>query len=135
VAEIDYQAIADPLRRVCTYESKWVEDSFAYAHTPGVCPAAVSDELGRHLVHEGLAAYRLMGCRDYARVDMRERDGIPYILEINPNPSLASEAGFCRAARARGYDHARMVERIVRFALERSDEEGAPARRLAAERR
>jgi D-alanine-D-alanine ligase-like ATP-grasp enzyme len=60
---------------------------------------------------------------------------VPYILEINPNPSLASEAGFSRAARALGYDHPRMVERIVRFALERSDEEGAPARRLAAERR
>lgn len=138
VAEIDYQAIADPLRRVCTYESKWVEDSFAYAHTPGVCPAPVSGELGERLVHEALAAYRLMGCRDYARVDMRERDGIPYILEVNPNPSLASEAGFCRAARALGYDHARMVERIVHFALERTDEEGiagagrAPAGTMAA---
>ncbi len=119
VAEIDYQEIADPLRRVCTYESKWIEGSFAYTHTPGICPATVSEALAERLAQEALAAYRVMGCRDYARVDVRERDGTPYILEVNPNPSLASDAGFCRAARALGYDHAHMAERIVHLALKR----------------
>lgn len=121
IAEIDYRGIDDPLRRVCTYEAKWMEGSFAYAHTPAICPAALEGELGELLEREALAAYRLLGCRDYARVDLRERDGIPYILEVNPNPSLAADAGFCRAARALGYDQARMAERIVRLALERAE--------------
>lgn len=119
IAEIDYQGIAEPLRRVCTYESKWIEGSYAYTHTPGICPAIVSETLGERLIHDALAAYHIMGCRDYARVDVRERGGIPYILEVNPNPSLASDAGFFRAAHALGYDHAGMAERIVHMALKR----------------
>ncbi len=120
LSEICYQGIEDPLQRFLTYEAKWVEDSPAYRQTPGVCPAAVPPALGESLVRVALHAYRMTGCRDYARVDMRERDGEPYILEINPNPSLASDAGFYRSARAAGYDHAHMAEHILGFALGRA---------------
>ena len=117
--EINFQGIDDPLQQICTYESKWVEDSFAYRHTPGVCPARLDPELRARLVKTAVAAYRLLGCRDYARVDIREREGIPYILEVNPNPTLASDAGFYRAARVAGFDHPRMAEHIVAMAWER----------------
>lgn len=120
--EIDYRGIRDPLQRLCTYEAKWVEDSNAYGLTPVLCPAplAAAPALRRRLSETALAAYRVMGCRDYARVDMREQDGVPYILEVNPNPTLASDAGFVRAARAAGYDQPHMAEQIVRMALARN---------------
>jgi len=120
LSEICYDTIADPLQRLLTYEAKWMEDSFAYQQTPRLCPAPLDAELEQRLVQAALAAYRLMGCRGYARVDMRERDGQPYILEVNPNPSLSSEGGFVHAASVAGYDQARMAERIVGFALEQS---------------
>ncbi len=119
-AEINYAGIDDPLQRLCTYEAKWVEDSAAYGLTPVLCPAPVDEDLRLRLVEVAIAAYRVMGCRDYARVDMRERDGIPYILEVNPNPTLASDAGFVRAGRAAGLDQSQLAERIVRFCLARS---------------
>ncbi|MDI7275243.1 MAG: ATP-grasp domain-containing protein [Anaerolineae bacterium] len=118
LSEISYADIPDPLQRLLTYDSKWVEDSYAYSHTPGICPAPVSAELGERIVQTALTAYRLMGCRGYARVDMRERDGVPFVLEVNPNPSLSSEGGFVRAAGVAGYDQAHMAERILGFALE-----------------
>lgn len=118
LSEICYKDFADPLQRLLTYESKWVEDSFAYHHTDGMCPADVDDALRARLTETALAAYQLAGCRGYARVDMREQDGVPYILEVNPNPSLSSEGGFVRAARVAGYDQAHMAERIVLFALQ-----------------
>ena len=133
VAEICYLGFDDPLQRLLTYESKWVPDSYAYSHTPGVCPAQVEPELEECLVATALAAYRLMGCQGYARVDLRERDGVPHILEVNPNPSLASDAGFARAARAAGFDHAHMAERIVGFALERAPASCGIAARAVAE--
>ncbi len=117
LSEILYLGTDDPLQRLLTYESKWVEDSPAYQRTPGVTPAEVDAGLGERLDQTALAAYRLMGCRGYGRVDMRERDGVPYILEVNPNPSLSSEGGFVRAARAAGLDQAHMAEQIVQFAL------------------
>lgn len=118
-AEIDFRDFADPLQRLVTYEAKWVEGSFAYNHTPVTCPAKVDPALAERLWQVAVRAFQVMGCRDYARVDMRERDGQPYILEVNPNPTLASDAGFFRAARVAGYSHARMVEQIVLFALAR----------------
>ncbi len=120
LSEIRYEGFDDPLQRLLTYESKWVEDSFAYHHTNGVCPAEVDEALGARLVETALAAYRLASCCGYARVDMREQGGVPYVLEVNPNPSLASESGFVRAARVAGYDQAHMAEKIVGFALEQA---------------
>lgn len=119
ISEIHYDGFDDPLQRLLTYEAKWIDESFACQHTVGVCPAAVEGELARRLVETALAAYSLTGCRGYARVDMRERCAAPYILEVNPNPSLCADAGFARAARAAGYDQACMAEQIVAFALQR----------------
>ncbi len=115
-----YLDIPDPLQRLQTYDAKWVETSFAYEHTPVVCPAEVGPELRGALVQSALAAYRIMGCRDYARVDMRERDGVPYILEINPNPAIAPYGSMAKAARVCGLEYAQLVERIAKFAQERS---------------
>ena len=118
ISEIRYDGFDDPLERLLTYEAKWLEDSFACRHTAGVCPAEVDGELARRLLETALAAYSLTGCRGYARVDMRERDGVPYVLEVNPNPSLCADAGFARSARAAGYDQPHMAAQIVTFALQ-----------------
>lgn len=119
-SEILYLDIADPLQRLQTYEAKWIEDSYLYQHSPEVCPAEVDAKLRGRLVQTALMAYRVMGCRDYARVDMRERDGVPQVLEINPNPALPFYGSVARAARTAGFEYGQLVERIAKFALERA---------------
>jgi len=117
ISEISFEDFPDPLQRILTYESKWVEDSFAYHHTPGICPARVEPETADRLNRAAREAYLLTGCRGYARVDIRWRDGTPFIMEVNPNPSLAPEGGFVRAAAASGFDYAHMAERILLLAM------------------
>jgi len=61
-----------------------------------------------------------MGLRDYGRVDLRiDKNLVPYVLEVNPNPDLSDDAGFARSARTYGMSFEDTVAKIVEYALER----------------
>jgi D-alanine-D-alanine ligase len=67
-----------------------------------------------------LKAFQLMGCRDYARVDIRlSKENKPYILEVNPNPDISDDAGFSRSAKTYGYKFEELIGKIIECALER----------------
>jgi D-alanine-D-alanine ligase len=67
-----------------------------------------------------LRTSRLLECRDYLRIDMRLRDGLPSIIDVNANPSLASNGSVMRAAQAIRLPLTRIVENLLRCALERT---------------
>ena len=78
---------------IVTYDAKWKPGSRDYEATPPLYPAAVTPRLREKLETLARKAFRLLGCRDYARIDFRVRTGKPYILEINPNPDFSPLAG------------------------------------------
>jgi D-alanine-D-alanine ligase len=91
-----------------------------YGSTVPVCPAQISKRLERRIKDIALRSYKCVGCRDYARVDMRtDPKGNLYVLEVNPNPDISPEAGFARAARAAGYSYGEMILHICQAAIER----------------
>lgn len=117
LAEVDFSAIPDPFARVVTYAAKWEADTFEYNNTPVVCPAQVDPELSARIVSTARRAWTAIGCRGYARVDMRVSDeGVPYVLEVNCNPDISPDAGFFREARVAGYTYQDMVVRILKLA-------------------
>ena len=123
LAEIEFGERAGEPWKLVTYDAKWTPDSPDYGGTPVRCPADVAPELAAELVRVSLAAFRLTGCRDYARVDLRvdEQDRV-FILEINANPDISPSAGLARALRVGGVSYEEFVERLVQNAARRGRE-------------
>jgi len=119
LAEVDLSALGSPEKRIVSFAAKWEENSFEYTHTPVICPAIVAEELAERIRDTALRAWEAIGGRrGYGRVDMRVRDEQVYVLEVNPNPSLAPDAGFARATLAAGFDYAHMILKILSFVTE-----------------
>ncbi|MGA9350163.1 MAG: D-alanine--D-alanine ligase [Anaerolineae bacterium] len=121
LAEIDFSAFADPYARIVSFAAKWEVESFEYCHTTVFCPALVDADLAMRITDAARRAWAAIGCRGYARVDMRVSDeGIPYVLEVNCNPDLSPDAGFYRAAREAGHSYEDMVVQILELAWRES---------------
>lgn len=85
-----------------------------------VCPAKISKSLQNKIEDICLRVYKAVGCRDLGRIDLRvDDDENPYVLEINPLPSLDKEDVFCIFPKAIGSDFPKVLNKIINFALER----------------
>src|SRR5262249_37477368 len=99
---------------------KWRPGSADYDTTPPKYPADISPRMASRLGVIATAAYRLLGCRDYARVDFRMKpNGRPFILEVNPNPEISATAGFAGCLGSAKILYQDFIVRLVRHALNR----------------
>ena len=124
IAEILYNVPGDSWP-ILTYAAKWDEGSPEDLASRPRCPADVDPGLAGRLGSLAVDAFRATGCRDYARVDFRlDADGLPMILEVNPNPDIGPKAGWARALRASGRDYEATLAQLVRQAKGRRAEDG-----------
>jgi D-alanine-D-alanine ligase len=85
-----------------------------------VFPEDLSEETIANLQQTAVAAYQALELRDYGRVDMRlQADGRVAVIEVNPNPWLASKSEFAMAARKAGRTYSELVGEIVSMAMAR----------------
>jgi D-alanine-D-alanine ligase len=116
---MEFPPFKDVHYRLCTYESKFVSQSDQYRNIKTLLPAPLSECELRELEQVCRAAYVLMGCRDYARIDMRMKDGLFYILDINPNADICPDTSTIAAAELAGYTYDDFLKRLVLLAAER----------------
>jgi len=120
ISEIEFEGLPDGLPKIVTYDGKWIADSVYYENTKPKCPTDLDARTKKRIETIALQAFNALGCRDYARVDIRlDENGIPFVIEINPNPDISSDSGFTRAAAADGMSHSELLFRITNFALSR----------------
>jgi D-alanine-D-alanine ligase len=117
ISEILFTFTDDPLQKIVTFSGKWHSNSPECIGTPGLCPADLSPEIQDRVEGAAIAAFQKLGVRGFARVDIRLRDGQPYVLEVNVNPDLSPSAGFFRSARAGGHSYTSMLLHILRLAI------------------
>lgn len=118
-AEMDFAAFNDLKERLCTYESKFKPGSYHYEKIELRLPAPLTEEEYKRLWQASVSTYRSMGCRDYARLDIRLREGIFYILDVNPNPDVSFETSMAYAAETSGYTYGEMISHIISMAAKR----------------
>ncbi len=105
---------------ILTYDGKWRPGTPDYDTTPPKYPGDLDPATVAKIGETAMRAYRVFGCRDYARVDFRMReDGRFYILEINPNPEISDQAGFAGCLGSAKIEHKEFVVRVVEQALTR----------------
>jgi len=89
-------------------------------HEPTQCPAEISAAQTRRIQELAVRAFNALGCRDYARVDIRcDRNGNPFVLEVNVHPSLLPSSSLPIMAEKAGISYPQLFEHIFQSALSR----------------
>jgi D-alanine-D-alanine ligase len=84
------------------------------------CPAPLPPAVTLAVEEAARAAWRVLGCRDVARLDFRLRAGRPYFLEVNPLPGLHPlDSDLVIMGSMVGWSHARLVATIFEAAQTR----------------
>lgn len=103
---------------ISTYRVKWDK---SYRRKWGIKYYYVKDlsaPLVRRVEEVCRAAYRVLEVKGYGRVDLRlTQDGVPCVLEVNPNPNIDPNDEFAESARRGGIAWIPLIESVVADAL------------------
>ncbi len=80
----------------------------------------ISPKLEKLVTEIAIDAYRILHCQDYGRVGIRvDKDGNPYVLEVDPNPILHEESDFAKSAKLTKLKFGNLLETIISLSLKR----------------
>jgi D-alanine-D-alanine ligase len=124
IVEIRHDALPEGVNPIYSYEAKWVWDRPDEPLDIFACPADIDDDLRRSIEKICIDTYRILRCRDWARIDVRlDAAGIPHIIEVNPLPGIlpneADNSCFPKAARAAGMDYAGLIQSVMDTSVKR----------------
>ena len=118
--EIDFAAMPAGRPRIVSYAAKWEESHVDYAGTKPVLLRDATPELVARCEQVARDAWDAHGLRDYARVDLRvDRDGQPWVIDVNPNPDISPDAGVARSAAAQGLSYVELIRQFTQVAQRR----------------
>jgi D-alanine-D-alanine ligase len=136
---MNFESLPEGALPIYGYEAKWVWDTPDEPLDIFECPARVSPALQRAIEDVVLRAYRILGCRDWSRIDVRlDANGAPNIVEVNPLPGILPnpEDNSClpKAARAAGLSYDELIQSALQHAAERTGVQLRPPLRAFAHR-
>jgi D-alanine-D-alanine ligase len=121
---INFGSLPDGAVPIYGYEAKWIWDTPSDPLDIFECPARIEPRLQAAIEDVVLRAYRVLGCRDWSRIDVRlDAAGVPNIVEVNPLPGILPnpEDNSClpKAARAAGLSYNELIQSALQHAAER----------------
>ena len=94
------------------YRAKYTKGETDY-----VLPPRIPQKAQEEASEIGIRAYNMLGCKGCARVDMMaDKQGKPFVLEVNSMPGMTETSLVPKAARFVGIEFPELVERILKGA-------------------
>lgn len=119
IVEEDYSGLPDDLPKICGYEAKWLPDSPYFKYLKSI-PAQLPDDVEKSIIENCVKLFSRLDCRDYCRFDLRlDANGIPKLLEVNPNPGWCWDGHLAKMAGIDNISYAKMIEMILLSAEQR----------------
>src|SRR6185369_956285 len=120
--EIFFDQVPDDVPKFATYHAKWNGN---YRKRWGIKNGAAKElpeGIGEDLADLGRKVYRLLKIRGFGRVDVRlTPKGEVFVIEANPNPSLAEDEDFARSAADAGVAYDTLIQEILDSAFARHE--------------
>lgn len=114
ILEIDFSSLPEGLERFYSHRVKHEYGE----QTTYICPAQLTEELKAQIEHYALKSFKVLGLRNYARMDLRVKDGKIYFLEANSLPMLTPNySDIIKMAQAAGYTYDEFILTIFEDAL------------------
>ncbi len=106
---------------IYSFEAKWDEGSVYKQNIEVQRPAKnIPKKLEAVISEIALDTYNILDCHDYGRVEIRvDKSGNPYVLELNPNPSINLSDCVPVVAGLTGLDYGDFLEEIISLAIKR----------------
>lgn len=116
ILEIDFSKLPEGLNKIYSFEAKFEYDEYITYHIP----ARIDEETYNKISDTAIKAFNSLGLRDYSRVDIRIKNGVPYVIEINSLPGLdKNNSDIIKMAAAEGMEYDELIKTIVNISRER----------------
>jgi D-alanine-D-alanine ligase len=142
IVGMNFETLPEGAAPIYSFDAKFVWDRPENPLDIFQCPARITAPLRKSIERVTLDAFRVLGCRDWARIDVRlDGAGVPNVLEVNPLPGIlpdpADNSCLPKAARAAGISYDELIQGCLKYAAERQGVKlgsGAPSRPAQSER-
>jgi len=102
---------------VYDYDAKYMDEATRY-----ILSVRLDESYYRIIQESALKSHRILGCRDFSRVDMRmDNAGDVYILELNTIPGMTERSLLPKAVGACGMSFADLCTKLVDLAYKRKE--------------
>ena len=97
------------------YEAKYKKPTTRYE-----CPAVLGPQEAASVTQIAWQAFKALGCEVMGRVDIiLDKNGVPYVLEVNTIPGLTPRSLLPKAAKAKGIEFPALCVRIIELSMSR----------------
>lgn len=124
IVGMNFESLPKGALPIYSFDAKFVWDRPEKPLEIFQCPARITGELQASIERVTLEAFRVLGCRDWARIDVRlDAAGNPNVLEVNPLPGIlpdpADNSCLPKAARAAGIGYDELIQCCLKNAAAR----------------